>query len=180
MATNAEQIQTDLLLCNVTMWNPEDIEDVQLNIGAITQAEASADIKIAAITAAANALLDIEDIATLDSGISDVQYIREPSNNSPYAWSMIPRDNGTLSFFLNVSSDFYKMYVVPYVDVADVPLQHDLGEGLVDKPDDLLQREREYFLLADYSAIIDVTIVGLTAFKSLLTAKRVNLEAVYV
>ena len=180
MATNAEQIQTDLLLCNVTMWDPADIEDVQLNIGAITQAEASADIKIASITAAANALLDIEDIATADSGIDDIQFIKEPSNNSPYSWSMIPRDNGTLSFFLNVSSAFYKMYVVPYVDVADVPLQHDLGAGLVDKTDDLLQREREAFLVANFSAIIDVTIVGLTAFKAILTAKRTNLEAVYV
>ena len=180
MATNAEQIQTDLLLCNVTMWNPEDIEDVQLNIGALTQAELNVDVKIASITAAANALLDIEDIATLDSGINDVQFIREPSNNSPYAWSMIPRDNGTLSFFINVASIFYKTYIVPYVDVADVPLQHDLGEGLVDKTEDLLKREREAFLNENLSSIVDVTIVGLGALKTILNDKRVNLEATYV
>lgn len=180
MATNAEQIQTDLLLCNVTMWNPDDIEDIQLNIAALIQAEANVDLKIAAITAAANALLDIEDIATGDTGIDDVQFIREPSNNSPYAWSMIPRDNGTLSFFVNVTSAFYKTYIVPSVDVADVPLQHDLGEGLVDKSDDLLQREREQFLATNYSAVIDVTIVGLGTLKTLLNTKKVNLEATYV
>ena len=179
MATNAEQIQTDLLLCNVTMWNPEDIEDVQLNIGALIQAELAVDIKIASITAAADALLDIEDIATGDTGISDVQFIREPSNNSPYAWSMIPRDNGTLSFFVNTTSSFYKNYIVPSVDVLDVPLQHDLGEGLVDKSEDLLRREREQFLSTNYTATIDVTIVGLGVLKTLLNTKKVNLEALY-
>ncbi len=180
MATNSEQIQTDLLLCNITMWNPSDIENVQLNIGALTQAEATVDLKIAAITAAANALLDIEDIATEDSGIDDIQFIREPSNNSPYAWSMIPRDNGILSFFVNVSSQFYRDYIVPFVDVADVPLQHDLGEGLVDKSDDLLKRERENFLYTNYSAVVDTTIVGLTELKAILAAKKANLEATYV
>ena len=180
MATNAEQIQADLLLCNVTMWNPDEIENVQLSISALTEAEAKVDTKITSVTAAANALLDIEDIATGDTGIDDVQFIREPSNNSPYAWSMIPRDNGTLSFFLNVTSSFYKTYIVPSVDVADVPLQHDLGEGLVDKSADLLQREREQFLATNYSAIIDVTIVGLGVLKALLNAKKVNLEATYV
>ena len=180
MATNAEQIQTDLLLCNVTMWNPDKVEDVQLSISALTEAELKVDTKITSITASANALLDIEDIATGDTGIDDVQFIREALNNSPYAWSMIPRDNGTLSFFLNVTSDFYKTYVVPSVDVADVPLQHDIGAGLVDKPDDLLQREREQFLAYNYSAIVDVTIVGLGVLKALLNAKKVNLEATYV
>ncbi len=180
MATNSEQIQTDLLLCNVTMWNPSDIESVQLSISALTEAEAGVDTKIAAVTAAANALLDIEDIATLDSGIDDVQFIKEPANNSPYAWSMIPRDNGTLSFFANISSTFYKEYIVPSVDVSDVPLQHDLGEGLVDKSDDLLKRERETFLAASQSAVIDATIVGLTTLKGILSAKKANLEATYV
>ncbi len=180
MATNAEQIQTDLLLCNVTMWNPSDIEDVQLSISALTEAETNVDTKVAAVTAAANALLDIEDIATLDSGIDDVQFIKEPSNNSPYSWSLIPRDNGTLSFFANVSSAFYKTYIVPYVDIADVPLQHDLGEGLVDKSDAVLQRERETFLSGSPSAVIDTTIVGLGALKTILNDKKVNLEATYV
>ncbi len=179
MATNSEQIQTDLLLCNVTMWNPSDIEDVQLNIGALTQAEATVDSKIAAVTAAADALVDIEDMATLDSGIDDVQFNKEPSNNSPYAWSMIPRDNGTLSFFANVSSAFYKEYIVPYVDIADVPLQHDLGEGLVDKSEAVLQRERETFLSGSPTAVIDTTIVGLGALKAIFAAKKANLEATY-
>ena len=180
MATNAEQIQIDLLLCNVTMWNPDDIENVQLSIGALTQAEATVDLKITSITDAANALLDIEDSATLDSGIDDVQFIKEPSNSSPYAWSMIPRDNGTLSFFANTISAFYKDYIVPSVDVADVPIQHDLGEGLVDKSDDVLRREREAFLSASQSAVIDATIVGLGTLKALIAAKKANLEATYV
>ncbi len=179
MATNSEQIQTDLLLCNVTMWDPADIEDVQLNIGALTQAEATVDLKITAVTNAANALLDIEDIATGDTGIDDVQFIKEPANNSPYAWSMIPRDNGTLSFFANVNSSFYKEYIVPAVDVADVPLQHDLGEGLVDKSEDLLKRERETFLRDNTSAVIDATIVGLNVLKGILATKKTNLEATY-
>ncbi len=180
MATNAEQIQADLLLCNVTMWNPDDIENVQLNIGALTQAETTVDLKITAITGAADALLDIEDIATLDSGIDDVQFIREPTNSSPYAWSMIPRDNGTLSFFMNTSSTFYKDYIVPSVDVSDVPLQHDLGEGMVDKSADQLRVERESFLRTNYPGIIDATVVGLGTLKAILAAKKANLEATYV
>lgn len=180
MATNAEQIQSDLLLCNVTMWEPSPVEEVQLNISALTIAEANMDTKITAVTNCANALLDIEDIATGDSGIDDVQFVKEPSNNSPYAWSLIPRDNGSLSYFANVTNSFYRDYIVPAVDIADVPLQHDLGEGLVDKSEATLSRERNAFLSTTPLNVIDTTIVALGNMKAILTAKRVNLEATYV
>ena len=180
MATNAEQIQEDLILCNVTMWEPTPLTEIQFNIGALVQMEAVLDTKISNVTSASSALADIEDVATGDSGIDDVVFTLEPQNSSNYSWSMIPNDNGGLSFFLNSSREFYNDYIVPAVPVLDVPLQEDLGEGLVDKSTDKLTRERLAFLRATPLNIVETTIAALGDLKAIVVAKRINLEATYV
>jgi len=179
MATNYEQIQADLEKCNVTLWEPDPLADVQLSICRLTCMENEIDNIVSKVTEAANALSDIEDIATADSGIADVRF----SVNSvagKYAWNMTPTISGIISFDYNPKSEFYTQYIIPNVSTLVVPIEEDDGTGtMVARDPKIIERERIDKLKYSPTHTVETTITALAQFKTIVTSKRTQLEATY-
>ena len=178
MATNYEKIQEDLAACNITMWEPDSLSTVQLSICRLQCMEGEIDNVVTKVTAAADALSDIEDIATQDSGIDDVKF-EIASINSKFAWNMTPTVSGVINFDYNPSSEFFKDYIVPNVSTLLVPIEEDLGEGLVARTDQAIEYDRLNVLKTRPVDMVETTVTALAAFKAILTAKRTQLEATY-
>ncbi len=179
MATNYEKIQEDLALCNITMWEPDSLSTVQLSICRLQCMEGELDTVITKVTAAANALSDIEDIATQDSGIDDVKF-EITSINSKYAWNMTPTVSGIISFGYNPLSEFYKDYIVPNVSTLLVPIEEDDGEGGTRaRTDKSIEFDRLNVLKTRPVDAVETTVAALAVFKAVVTAKRTQLEATY-
>lgn len=177
MATNAEQIQLDLAKCNITLWEPELMSSVQLSACKLQCIENEVDPLIATITAAIDALADIEDVATGDTGMNDVVFM--PSTPPSVAtWSMTAHTNGTIYFGVNTNSSFYVNYIIPGVSESTVPVQEDLGEGLVDRSASDILRDRQAALLSQ-GEVLEATINALTTYKAMVTAKKDSLAATY-
>jgi hypothetical protein len=179
MATNYEKIQEDLASCNVTLWEPDPLADVQLSICRLTCMEAELDNVITKVTAAANALADIEDIATADSGIDDVRFSIN-SVKGKYAWNMTPTVSGIISFDYNPSSEFYKLYIIPSVSTLLVPVEEDDGAGGTQARDaKAIEYDRINKLKGSPTDTVETTITALNTFKTIVTEKRTQLEATY-
>ncbi len=180
MATNYEKIQEDLASCNVTLWEPDPLADVQLSICRLSCMEAEIDNIVAKVTATANALADIEDIATEDSGIDDVRFSISAVQGK-YAWNMTPTVSGIISFDYNPNSEFYKLYIVPSVSILLVPIEEDDGQGGTQARDaKTIEYDRINKLKSSPTDTVETTITALNTFKTIVTAKRTQLEATYV
>jgi len=179
MATNYEQIQNDLALCNITMWEPDPLSTIQLSDCRLGCMEGEIANVITKVTAAANALADIEDIATQDSGVDDVKFSIK-TENGKFAWSMIPTISGVISFVYNPNSEFFKKYIVPNVSELLVPVVEDDGQGGT-QPRTARDIEHDRLLVLKTKPIdmIETTITALNAFKGIVTAKKNQLEADY-
>lgn len=179
MATNYEQIQADLAACNITIWEPDALSTVQLSICRLGCMIAEIANLAARVTAAADALTDIETIATLDSGVDDVKFSLS-SGAQGAVWSMIPTISGSIEFSVNTNSDFYKTFLIPAVSALLVPLTTDDGAGgQIDKTEVALLAERTAALRNNPVNVVETTIPALTAFSNILTAKKTQLEATY-
>lgn len=179
MATNYEQIQLDLEKCNITVWEPDPLSTVQLSICRLRCMEGEIDNVIAKVTAAANALSDIENIATLDSGIDDIKFVIT-TVNSKYAWNMTPTVSGIINFDYNPNSEFFNEYIVPNVSTLLVPIEEDDGAGGTQaRTDQAIEYDRLNVLKTSPVDMVETTITALSAFKDVLTAKRTQLEATY-
>jgi len=180
MATNYEQIQQDLAECNITVWEPDPLSEVQLSICRLQCMEGEIDNVITKVTAAADALSDIEDIATQDSGIDDVKFVIT-SVNSKYAWNMTPTVSGIINFDYNPGSEFFKDYIVPNVSTLLVPIVEDDGAGGTQaRTDQAIEYDRLNVLKTRPVDMVETTVTALSAFKAVLTAKRTQLEATYI
>jgi len=179
MATNYEQIQADLALCNITMWEPDSLATVQLSVCRLTCMEGEIDSVVTKVTAAANALTDIEDVATTDSGISDVKFLIN-SVRGAFAWAMTPTISGVIDFSYNPNSEFYNDYIIPNVSTLLVPIEEDDGQGGTQaRTDAAILRDRQNKLQASPADVVETTVTALNAFKAIVSAKRAQLEATY-
>ncbi len=177
MATNMEQIQLNLALCNITLWEPEALSGFQLSACKLQCMENEIDPIIVKITSSIDALSDIEDVATGDTGINDVTFINTtpPSASS---WAMTAHTNGTIYFGVNKSSPFYTDYIIPGVSTSTVPVQEDLGQGMEDRSDADILRDRQAVLRSQVE-VLEATINGLNIYKSLIVAKKESLTSEY-
>jgi hypothetical protein len=180
MATNYEKIQEDLAACNITIWEPTPFEEVQLNLCRLTCMESEIDSIVTKVTAAANALQDIEDVATADSGIDDLKFEIIKNTSSKYAWDMSPTASGMIMFTLNTSSKFYNDYIIPAVSELLVPTTESDGAGGTQPRDEaIILRERKLILETRPVDVVETTLTALTSLKSVATAKKTQLEATY-
>jgi hypothetical protein len=180
MATNYEKIQEDLALCNLTMWEPTPFEEVQLNLCRLSCMESEIDGIVTKVTDASNALRDIEDVATADSGIDDLKFEIAKTTSAKYAWSMSPTASGTIVFSLNTGSAFYNEYIIPAVSELLVPTTESDGAGGTQPRDEnVVLRERKLILETRPMDVVETTLTALTSLKAVATAKREQLEATY-
>jgi len=156
---------------------PENISIVQLSACRLQCIENEIDPVIAKITEALTAIADIEDVATGDTGINDVVFITSTPPTSA-TWSMTSHTNGTIYFGVNTGSKFYVDHVIPGVSTATVPVQEDLGQGLVDRSEADILRDRQS-VLQSQTEVLEATINGLNNYKALVTLKKDNLAAIY-
>ena len=177
--TNSQQIQNDLAKCNITMWEPDSIVTVQLSDCRLGCMEQEISSIIDKVTAAANALTDIENISTQDNGIDDVQFTIN-TQSGKFVWSMIPTINGIISFTYNPDSEFFKKYIVPNVSELLVPTTESDGQGgTVSRSSRDIERDRLLILKTKPVDMVETTITALKAFKNVVSAKKAQLEADY-
>jgi len=174
MATNYEKIQEDLATCNVTLWEPPRMADLQLNLCRLKCAEQEITAKATSLEAVKEALVDIESISTSDSEIEDVTFSVTKSDGVAYVWAMIPKASGDISFSLNTKSEFFDKFILPAVSVDIVSLT---GEGGLAKTDHQLRKDRLQALENSPVNVIDTTISAVAKLLSIITAKRETLEA---
>ena len=179
MATNYEQIQSDLLKCNITMWEPDPLASVQLSTCRLGCMISEVDSMLSKVTDAANALVDIETISTSKSGLPDLKFVISSVSTS-FAWSMIPNTKGIIEFDYNDSSKFFNKYILPNVSTLLVPIQEDDGTGtMVARDPRAIESDRMDILTTKPMDVVETTITALTSFKKLLSDKKTQLEADY-
>jgi len=178
MATNAEQIQTNLAKCNVSLWEPDALSKVQLSACKLQCIENEIDPIVAKITEALAALSDIEDVATGDTGFNDVVFV-ESTPPTETVWSMTSHTNGSIYFGVNASSEFYAGYVIPGVSTTTVPVEADVGNGLEPRSADDIYQDR-VAALQSQTEVMEATINGLANYKALIILKKDSLAAEYL
>ena len=178
MATNEELVQQDLQKCNITMWEPDDLSEVQLSacrLGCLSEELTALQQRL---TDAANALDEIENIATADDGYPDVRFEITTTANNKIVWDMAPTLSGLIAFSINPNSKFFKSFLVPNVSTLLVPTTEDDGSGgTVDRPSDVVQRERETVLRTRPKDTVETTITAVQQLKSIVDNKKAQLEA---
>ena len=179
MATNYEKIQEDLAKCNVTLWEPEPLKSVQLSPCRLACLESELENIILKLSAAADALSDIEQVATDSSDEADVHFNMKITSSGP-VWSMIPTADGVISFELNDRSLFFKDHIIPSVSTLLVPLtEPDTSGNEVPLSDKVIYQKRLQILRTKPVDVVETTITALNAFKTVVTAKKTKLNADY-
>jgi prefoldin subunit 5 len=179
MATNYEQIQANLAKCNITLWEPDDLRSIQLSPCRMQCLENELAIVSAKITEAADAIQDIENVATQSGGADDVTFVNATLSDQNIVWDMSPTASGAIRFSVNQQSRFFTDYLIPNVSTLLVPITEDDGSGgTVDRNSEAIRTDR-IAALQKPENVIETTITALAAFISVVQAKRTQLEAEY-
>jgi len=113
MATTSEKIQAELQKCNYTLWEPNNIYDVQLNLCYLQCLSGTVQQLSSSVTEIATAITTIEDLITTNTDAPDVTISLKKNIQGGYVFNCSPDLTSKLHISYNPNSVFFKDYALP-------------------------------------------------------------------